>query len=148
MVDVLEGGGGLNLTYEVRDGIVCHTGAKRADTLEGRIVAVADKIAYVNHDIDDSIRGGLLSENDIPKEFSDVLGNRHSARIDTMIKAAISGSEHDIVMEPDIYDAMMGLRQFLFDDNSIIAMDYIAGMSDPFAIARYEELFIPKFWVN
>ena len=194
VVDVLEGGGGLNLTYEVRDGIVCHTGAKRADTLEGRIVAVADKIAYVNHDIDDSIRGGLLSENDIPKEFSDVLGNRHSARIDTMIKAAISGSEHDIVMEPDIYDAMMGLRQFLFDnvylnknaevateedkakniieglysrfvndidlipadarnnsrtdDNSIIAMDYIAGMSDPFAIARYEELFIPKFWVN
>ena len=82
VVDVLEGGGGLNLTYEVRDGIVCHTGAKRADTLEGRIVAVADKIAYVNHDIDDSIRGGLLSENDIPKEFSDVLGNRHSARID------------------------------------------------------------------
>ena len=194
VVDVLEGGGGLNLTYEVRDGIVCHTGAKRADTLEGRIVAVADKIAYVNHDIDDSIRGGLLSENDIPKEFSDVLGNRHSARIDTMIKAAISGSEHDIGMEPDIYDAMMGLRQFLFDnvylnknaevateedkakniieglysrfvndidlipadarnnsrtdDNSIIAMDYIAGMSDPFAIARYEELFIPKFWVN
>ena len=59
VVDVLEGGGGLNLTYEVRDGIVCHTGAKRADTLEGRIVAVADKIAYVNHDIDDSIRGGL-----------------------------------------------------------------------------------------
>ena len=53
----------------MRDGIVCHTGAKRADTLEGRIVAVADKIAYVNHDIDDSIRGGLLSENDIPKEF-------------------------------------------------------------------------------
>lgn len=194
VVDVLEGGSGLNLTYEVRNGIVCHTGARRADTLEGRIVAVADKIAYVNHDIDDSIRGGLLSESDIPKEFSDVLGNRHSARIDTMIKAAISGSTHDIGMEPDIYEAMMGLRQFLFDnvylnknaevateedkakniieglylrfindidlipadarnnsrtdDRNIIAMDYIAGMSDPFAIARYEELFIPKFWVN
>lgn len=194
VVDVLEGGSGLNLTYEVRNGIVCHTGAKRADTLEGRIVAVADKIAYVNHDIDDSIRGGLLSESDIPKEFSDVLGNRHSSRIDTMIKAAISGSTHDIGMEPDIYEAMMGLRQFLFDnvylnknaevaaeedkakniieglylrfvndiglipadarnnsrtdDKNIIAMDYIAGMSDPFAIARYEELFIPKFWVN
>lgn len=194
VVDVLEGGSGLNLTYEVRNGIVCHTGVRRADTLEGRIVAVADKIAYVNHDIDDSIRGGLLSESDIPKEFSDVLGNRHSARIDTMIKAAISGSTHDIGMEPDIYEAMMGLRQFLFDnvylnknaevateedkakniieglylrfindidlipadarnnsrtdDRNIIAMDYIAGMSDPFAIARYEELFIPKFWVN
>lgn len=194
VVDVLEGGSGLNLTYEVRNGIVCHTGARRADTLEGRIVAVADKIAYVNHDIDDSIRGGLLSESDIPKEFSDMLGNRHSARIDTMIKAAISGSTHDIGMEPDIYEAMMGLRQFLFDnvylnknaevateedkakniieglylrfindidlipadarnnsrtdDRNIIAMDYIAGMSDPFAIARYEELFIPKFWVN
>lgn len=194
VVEVLESGKGLNLTYEVRNGILCHTGDKRPDTPEGKIVALADKIAYVNHDIDDSIRGGVLTEEEIPKEFSDILGNRHSVRIDTMIKATIDGSCGDIAMKPEIFDALMGLRRFMFervylnpdleicqeedkarnvieglyskfvkdidlipvearensgvDDKSIIAKDYIAGMSDPFAVARYEELFVPKFWVK
>ncbi len=194
VVDVLENGKGLNLTYEVRDGILNHTGAGRAKTLEGRIVALSDRIAYINHDIDDAVRGGVLDESDIPSAFVSVLGERSSVRIDTMIKAVISASGDDIAMEPEVHAAMMGLRQFLFDrvylnpeleiaaeenkakliieslykrflddidlipkearDNSrtddkyVIAADYIAGMSDPFAVACYQELFVPRFWVK
>ena len=194
VVDVLENGRGLNLTYEVRDGILNHTGTERAKTLEGRVVALSDRIAYINHDIDDAVRGGVLSESDIPSAFVSVLGDRHSVRIDTMIKAVISASGDDIAMEPEVHAAMMGLRQFLFDrvylnpeleiaaeenkakliieslykrflddidlipkearDNSrtddkyVIAADYIAGMSDPFAVACYQELFVPRFWVK
>ncbi len=197
VVDILENGRGLNLTYEVRDGIAHHTGDVRAETPEGRVVAVSDKIAYINHDIDDAVRGGVLDENEIPREFIEALGGRHSVRIDTMIKATIRGSSgdiDDIIMEADVYKAMMGLRGFLFervylnpdleiaaeeskaksiieglygkflenidliprdmretcktDDKYVIAADYIAGMSDPFAVATYEKLFIPKFWVR
>ena len=194
VVDVLENGKGLNLTYEVRDGILNHTGTGRAKTLEGRIVALSDRIAYINHDIDDAVRGGVLDESDIPSAFVSVLGERSSVRIDTMIKAVISASGDDIAMEPEVHAAMMGLRQFLFDrvylnpeleiaaeenkakliieslykrflddidlipkearDNSrtddkyVIAADYIAGMSDPFAVACYQELFVPRFWVK
>ena len=194
VVDVLENGKGLNLTYEVRDGILNHTGAGRAKTLEGRIVALSDRIAYINHDIDDAVRGGVLDESDIPSAFVSVLGERSSVRIDTMNKAVISASGGDIAMEPEVHAAMMGLRQFLFDrvylnpeleiaveenkakliieslykrflddidlipkearDNSrtddkyVIAADYIAGMSDPFAVECYQELFVPRFWVK
>ncbi len=208
VVDVLEGGKGLNLTYEVRDGIVNHTGNRKPKTLEGRVVALSDRIAYVNHDLDDAVRGGLLKDDDIPKEFTKVLGERPSVRIDTMIKAVISesagtdappdnsenNSPEDIAMEPSVCEAMMGLRRFLFDrvytnpesviaaeeekakhiieslyerllrdldlipkeirensqtdDKHIIVADYIASLSDPLAVARYEELFVPKFWVK
>ena len=86
VVDVIENNGkGLNLTAEVRDGIVCHTGSQRAETLEGRIVATADRIAYVNHDIDDAIRAGALEEKDLPVSTHRVLGENHSTRIQTHV---------------------------------------------------------------
>lgn len=186
VVDVLERSGGLNLTWEVRDGILCHTGKRQASTPEGRIVALADKIAYINHDIDDAVRGGVLSTEDIPKEHTEVLGETKSARINTMIWAVINASTGtpDIKMTDDIYKSMMDLRRFMFervytaskakkeewkaegiieglykrytenpdmipqifkeaDDNVFIqAKDYIAGMSDRYAVA----CFVPSFW--
>ena len=118
MVDVIENGGkGLNLTYEVRDGIVCHTGSQRAETLEGRIVATADRIAYVNHDIDDAIRAGALCEKDLPESTHRVLGINHSSRIQTLVHDMIETSARvdDIEMSKGVWDAMMELRSFLFD---------------------------------
>ncbi len=194
VVDVLEGRSGLNLTYEVRDGILRHTGDETPSTKEGEIVRIADKIAYINHDIDDAVRGGVLTEEDIPKEYSEIFGNKHSKRIDTMIKAMIDYSAATggkIGMADEYYGAMMGLRRFMFenvyydsgtkaeekkaeyiieglyarfkedislipedarrssntDDEELIVKDYIAGMSDPFAVSTYENLFVPKFWV-
>lgn len=195
VVMTLEGKEGLNLTYEVMNGILCHTGDKQADTLEGRVVALSDKIAYINHDIDDAIRGGVLDESDLPREYTDVLGTRHSQRINTMIKATIEcGVSDGIRMKPEVSEAMYGLRKFMFDkvylntdsgakaeegkaryiieglykrfvkditlipeearissgtdDKHIIAKDYIAGMSDPFAVNKYEEFYVPVFWVK
>lgn len=119
VVDVIENNGkGLNLTAEVRDGIVCHTGAQRAETLEGRIVATADRIAYVNHDIDDAIRAGVLLESDLPESTHRLLGENHSARIQTLVHDMIETSveEDDITMSPVIWDAMMELRAFLFEN--------------------------------
>lgn len=119
VVDVIENNGkGLNLTAEVRDGIVCHTGAQRAETLEGRIVATADRIAYVNHDIDDAIRAGVLRESDLPESTHRLLGENHSARIQTLVHDMIETSveEDDITMSPVIWDAMMELRAFLFEN--------------------------------
>ena len=118
VVEVIENGGrGLNLTAEVRDGILCHTGPQRAETLEGRIVAVADRIAYVNHDIDDAIRAGLLSEDDLPASTHDVLGPDHSSRIQTLVFDMVETSARvdDIRMSDAVWDAMMELRSFLFD---------------------------------
>ncbi len=192
VVDVLEREGGLNLTYEVRDGILCHTGDKKAETLEGQVVALSDKIAYVNHDIDDAIRGGVITVDDIPKEYGEILGKKNSERINTMIWAVIEESDGKpkISMQDDIYKAMMGLRKFMFenvyissepkieekkakfileglyraylekpelipqnqskksdsDDINIIARDYIAGMSDRYAVAKFSEIYVPKFW--
>jgi dGTPase len=83
---------GLNLTWEVRDGIAHHTGSERAATLEGQIVAIADRIAYINHDIDDAIRGGVLTEADLPQEPTDVLGHNHGARITTMVNDMVHAS--------------------------------------------------------
>lgn len=118
VVDVIENGGkGLNLTAEVRDGIVCHTGSQRAETLEGRIVATADRIAYVNHDIDDAIRAGVLCESDLPATTHAVLGENHSSRIQTLVHDMVETSvkADDIQMSPRTWDAMMELRAFLFD---------------------------------
>lgn len=192
VVEVLEREGGLNLTWEVRDGILHHTGDGQAETLEGRVVRMADKVAYISHDIDDAIRGGVLTDYDIPREFAHKLGNRHSQRINSMIWAIIRASQNqdDILMEPDYYEAMMGLRQFMFEqvyissepkreeqkakgileglyrvylehpewipssskkasssgDVHVIIRDYIAGMSDRFAVTKFNEYFVPTFW--
>lgn len=105
VVDVIENDGkGLNLTAEVRDGIVCHTGSKRAETLEGRIVATADRIAYVNHDIDDAIRAGALEEKDLPASTRTVLGENHSTRIQTLVHDMIESSAKadDITMSQPV----------------------------------------------
>lgn len=119
VVEKLENNGrGLNLTWEVRDGIVNHSGDNQASTLEGRIIKLADRIAYINHDIDDSIRAGIIKPEDIPKDLRDILGNSHSQRINTMVTATITGSQgkNDIVMTPDIMDATSRLRDFLFSN--------------------------------
>lgn len=185
-------GKGLNLTYEVRDGILKHTGKLEAETLCGKIVKYADRIAYINHDIDDAIRGGILKNEDIPKELSDVLGNRHSKRIDTLVNAIIEYSldKSYVGMDKNIEDAMLALRAYMFenvyknpvakgeegkgigivkslfehfvkDKDSLplyykqyletdtlhnVVADYIAGMTDRFAVSKYSEIFIPKSW--
>ena len=192
VVDVLEKDNGLNLTWEVRDGILCHTGDKEPSTPEGQVVAISDKIAYINHDIDDAIRGGVLRNEDIPESFTDVLGTKNSQRINTMIWAVVkeSSDKPNISMQSDVYDIMMKLRQFMFDNVYIsseakteekkakgiieglyktyiekptlflssedilkhsdnietLVTDYIAGMSDRYAVAKFSEYFIPRFW--
>lgn len=118
LVECLEKDGrGLNLTWEVRDGILCHMGSQRAQTLEGRVVACADRIAYVCHDIDDAERAGLLTEGDLPQGPRELLGGSSSERIDTMVRdiCAISAATGDIRMSDDVWYAMMELRSFLFD---------------------------------
>ena len=117
VVDKLEKNGlGLNLTYEVRDAIVNHTGEHRASTLEGMIIKFADRIAYINHDIDDACRAGILSVEDIPKDIRIVLGETHSVRINTMVKSIIENSAgtNDIRMADDVRQATDELRKFLF----------------------------------
>lgn len=190
VVQVLEHDGeGLNLTAEVRDGIYCHTGDVKADTLEGRIVGKADRIAYVNHDIDDAIRAGLLTEADLPASTHEILGVSHSARIETLVLDTVRASSEsdDIVLTPAVWEAMMELRQFLFeniyhseavmvevrkaqrllgvlfdflmehpdcipeeirrvspDDTLRSVCDYLAGMTDRFAVDLYRSLFVPR----
>lgn len=195
VVEVLEKKGrGLNLTKEVRDGILNHGSSRMPSTLEGKIVRFSDKIAYINHDIDDAIRGKIITEHDIPKEFSEVLGRTVKERLDIMIHDIIFNSmdKPDIVMSPDVECAMKSLRQWMFDnvyknpaakteeykaqqlivslyqyylehveqlpeeyltmmDNWLenkerVVCDYIAGMSDSYAIDQFEELFVPKAW--
>lgn len=111
-------GKGLNLTYEVRDGIVNHTGSNMASTLEGVIVKFADRIAYVNHDIDDACRAGILKVSDIPKEIREVLGERHSKRINTMVTSVITYStgKNLINMEADVLEATNRLREFMYEN--------------------------------
>ncbi len=107
----------LNLTWEVRDGIVNHQGDHLAETLEGRVVKFADRIAYINHDIDDAVRAGILSESDIPEKLHKALGANHSARINTMVTSVIRASDgkNIIAMESDIKEATDELRSFLFE---------------------------------
>lgn len=193
VVDRLEKGGeGLNLCYEVRRGILCHTGPDRAETLEGQIVRVADKIAYINHDIDDARRAGILENSDIPKDITDVLGQTHSQRINTLVMDIIhhsQGLDH-LERDPEVADAMERLRDFMFERvyrnpvakgeeskaRDIIGMlydhylkhpgklppdfqpqlsfdgiertvtDYIAGMTDKYAVYKFSEIFIPTAW--
>ena len=188
IVDVLEGGTGINLTWEVRDGIANHTGDSLASTLEGQIIKYADRIAYINHDIDDAIRGGVLATSDLPHACIDVLGAEHSQRINTMILSLVRGSfdKPEIDMEADIKSAMMELRTFMQKNvyigsaakgeeakaKGIIerlyeyfvanpdelpkdidhldihrnVCDYIAGMTDRYAIYRYSNIFVPHSW--
>ena len=118
VVDRLEKDGeGLNLSYEVRRGILCHTGPDRAETLEGRLLRLADKIAYINHDIDDAIRGKIIYPMDLPLSVSQVLGFTHSERINTLTVDIItqSAGKNDILQSPACREAMNELREFMFE---------------------------------
>lgn len=114
MIDRIES---LNLTWEVRDGIVCHTGGKKADTPEGRIIHYADRIAYINHDIDDAVRAGLIRASDIPRHLVKSLGDSHGRRIDTMVTAMIDYGQRnrEIGMDENTLQAMLELRSFMFE---------------------------------
>ena len=116
MVEVLEGGEGLNLTWEVRDGILNHRTSGSPSTLEGKVIRLADKIAYVNHDIDDAIRGTILKEEDLPKQYTDILGTSVKERLDTMIRDIVNNSfdKPDIVMSKEVEEAMLETRKFMF----------------------------------
>ncbi len=193
VVDILEKNGeGLNLTYETRMGIVCHTGDQLPDTLEGQIIRLADRIAYINHDIDDACRAGILSNRDIPVEITDVLGETHSQRINTLVMDIISHSQglDHLERDPGVAEAMEKLRDFMFervyrnpvakgeeskardiigilydyymkqpgklptdfqpqlsfDGIERTVVDYIAGMTDKYAVYKFSEIFIPTAW--
>jgi len=118
VVEALErDGAGLNLTEQVRDGILNHTGSSRPATLEGRIVKLVDRVAYINHDIDDALRAGILRPDDLPGEEIELLGPTGSARIDTLVRDIVERSAEagDIVQGPEIGGAMLRLRKFMFD---------------------------------
>ncbi len=113
---VEKNGEGLNLTKEVKDGILCHTKGKEADTLEGRLVKLADRIAFVNHDIDDAVRAGVLIRENIPKFSVEVLGTTRAQRIDTLVKSLINNSkENYIKMHPQVQEAFDILYRFMYD---------------------------------
>lgn len=116
VVEVLEGKNGLNLTWEVRDGILKHSGSQRAFTMEGRVVGKADRIAYINHDIDDALRAGIIKPHELPTEALNVLGQTHGERIATMINDMIKSSNEagDIVSSERIQSATDKMRSFLF----------------------------------
>ena len=155
VAEVLEREGrGLNLTWEVRDGILNHQTENTPSTLEGKVVRLADKFAYIHHDMDDAIRARVLSDTDVPVEIGSVLGFTTKERLDHLIHNTIRSSrgKNDICMDPGVYHAMMSMRQFMFyhvengDPAWRVACDYIASMTDRYAIQKYEELFIPKSW--
>lgn len=193
VVDILERDGqGLNLTYEVRMGILGHTGPHIPETLEGQVVRRSDQIAYVNHDIDDAVRAGILTNDDIPKAISDVLGHTHTQRINTLVCDAIRTSREAgaVCLSPAVDQALKDLRAFMFErvyrnpvakseETKAKAMltklfeyyishpealpedfqpqlsfdgmertvcDYIAGMTDNYAVDKYTEIFIPMGW--
>jgi dGTPase len=184
VVDVLEKGGkGINLTHEVRDGILNHTGKGYPATREGAIVRIADRIAYVNHDVDDALRAGVISWGDLPKEPLAVLGDRMSTRIDTMVRDVIltSREREEIALSEGVYEALMQLRTWLFKNvyhnprsrenrkaENVVArlfdyylerseerarsdpdpvletVDFVAGMTDRYALATYKRVFLPR----
>lgn len=118
VVEVLENNGlGLNLTKEVRDGILNHRTSGTPHTLEGKVVRLSDKIAYINHDIDDAIRGKIITENDIPKAYTEILGKSTKERLNTLVHDIVKNSYNkpDILMSQEIEEAMMGLRQYMFE---------------------------------
>lgn len=185
---------GLNLTYEVRDGILNHPLSYNPSTLEGQIVSMSDRIAYINHDIDDALRAGIIKPGQIPEKFMQKLGYTHGQRINTMIVDIINNSTNKdkISMSDELDQYTLGLRAFLFEnvyhnkiakseedktmfivskiyeyykkhfetlpdfylkiyeDNNFskseIIKDYIAGMTDRYAMKTFEELYIPKPW--
>lgn len=185
-------GAGLNLTYEVRKGILCHSGPELAETLEGRAVRIADKIAYLSADIDDALRGGIIYPLDIPAQVGQELGMSHSQRINTLVTDIICASrgKGDILQSPEKKEAMAQLSKFMFASVYLNPMakgeegkaqelirrlfdyyrghldklpeefreiqeeegeeravcDYIAGMTDAYAVETYQDLFIPKAW--
>ncbi len=117
VVEKLENNGnGLNLTAEVRDGIAHHSGKEMPKTLEGCVIRLADRIAYINHDIDDALRAGILQHEEIPADLRQILGNSHGERINTMVSSVVRASKDrpEIVMEPDVWEATDRLRDFLF----------------------------------
>ena len=156
VVERLENNGeGLNLTWEVRDGIVNHTGENTASTLEGLIVKFADRIAYINHDIDDAVRAGIMTPTDIPYEIRYILGEGHGTRINTMVSSVIEAStnRNTITMTPMVGEATAKLRSFLFEAvyfNPIAkseeskAMEMLARMFDYF-VKHPEEIPKPYF---
>ena len=193
VVDVLEKNGqGLNLSHEVRLGILGHTGDYIPETLEGQVVRRSDQIAYVNHDIDDAVRAGILSNEDIPREISDVLGTTHSQRINTLVCDLVQVSREAgcICLSPAVEAALSKLRAFMFervyynpvakgeeskakdmlsrlyeyyithpqalpedfqpqlsfDGMERTVCDYIAGMTDKYAVDKYSQIFIPMGW--
>ena len=187
-------GQGLNLTREVVDGILTHQTVGEPMTLEGQVVRLSDKIAYVNHDIDDAIRGGLLSELDLPPKYRKVLGNSTKERLNTITHDVIihSMDQPKIQMSEEVAEAMRGIRKFMFenvyrnpvakheedkavemlkklytyyleheelipeefmrlsmlygDTKEQIICDYIAGMTDNYAVRKFQEIFIPESW--
>lgn len=183
-------GKGLNLTYEVLDGILHHTTGEQAHTLEGRIVRTADRVAYINHDIDDAVRAGVISESDIPTELTKQLGASKSERISTLVKSIVANSSDDIKMDSDTLKYYDMLHEFLFEsvyknpvakseETKVLGIveglfeyylkntekmspeyikiaenegkvravsDYIAGMTDHYAITVYSDIYIPKAW--
>ncbi len=195
VVELLEKhGNGLNLTKEVRDGIKNHQTVGHPSTLEGKIVRLSDKIAYINHDIDDAIRGQIITEGDIPKEYTDILGHSPRERLNTLIHDIVMNSygRNDILMSEPVEKAMLNLRKFMFESvytNQIakgqeskaeemieqlyeyykkhyellpeeyvymikvkeepasrVVCDYIAGMTDRYAVAKFKEIMIPTAW--
>ena len=193
VVDILEKDGrGLNLTHEVRLGILGHTGDYWPETLEGQVVRRSDQIAYVNHDIDDAIRAGILTNDDIPDAITDILGHTHRDRINTLVCDAIRTSREAgaVCLSPDVDKALKDLRAFMFqnvyrnpiakgeeskakdmlqrlfeyyythpealpedfqpqlsfDGMERTVCDYIAGMTDNYAVDKYTEIFIPTGW--
>ncbi len=190
VVEKLENKGfGLNLTKEVRDGILNHPTKGKPMTMEGKVVRISDKIAYINHDIDDAIRANIITDNDLPMHLIAVLGKTSKERINTIIHDLVSQSagKDDIILSDKIYKAMSALRKYMFDNVYIASkakeetnkaenmikqlyfyymehldempeefsrldsgerevMDYIAGMTDRYAIKLYEDLFVPKSW--
>ena len=193
VVEVLENGGeGLNLTWEVRDGIEHHSGKVRPQTLEGCCVHLADRIAYINHDIDDAIRAGVLRAQDLPARAIRKLGATHGERVGTMISSVIrySDGKNEAAMEPEIWEALLELRTFMFErvysrdwahnecqktqhivrelveyymehpqlmPNEYLEIafregtqravcDFVACMTDAYAVKTYQKLFIPPFF--
>lgn len=132
-------GRGLNLTNEVLDAMLCHSGELVAKTLEGQIVRIADKIAYVNHDVDDAIRGGILTNDDLPFDIRAVLGPNSRIRINTMVSAVIDASREKIDMDPVVRDATYALRQFMFDQ---VYTDSAAKTEEHKAVRLVEELYL------
>ena len=138
IVDVLERDGrGLNLTWETRDGILNHTGPNEPATLEGKIVRIVDRVAYINHDIDDALRAGRLSPRDLPKDEIELLGPTGARRIDTLVHDLVetSSGTGDILQSPEIGQAMQNLRAFMFE-RVYLAPETMAERERAMAIVR------------